>query len=122
MNKLALLVIVMLSIGAFMYRDKLLPSSVTKDAAQTIYTWKDKDGKVHYSSDQSSAPDHAKRADLPGISILESNKEELDKQAERLRQKENPTESGDGEKRKPPELRNLAIERIEKKVQDIKQK
>jgi Domain of unknown function (DUF4124) len=122
MNKLALLVIVMLAIGAYIYRDKLLPSFATKDAAQTIYTWKDKDGKVHYSSDKSSAPDHAKRADLPGISILESNKEELDKQLERLHEKDKQTQSGDGEKPKSPQLRNLAIERIEKKVQDIKQK
>ena len=77
---------------------------------------------MHYSSDKSSAPAHAKRADLPGISILESNKEEIDKQAERLRQKQKPVESGDGEKPKLPELRNLAIERMEKTAQDIKQK
>ena len=122
MNKLAVLVVAMLAIGAYAYRDRLFHAQATKDSAQPIYTWKDKEGQVHYSSDKTSGPAHAKRADLPGISILESNKEELDKQAERLRQKEKPAESGDVEKRKPPEVRNLAIERMEKTAQDIKQK
>ena len=120
MNKLAFLVIAMLAFGAYMYRDQWLPSSAPKNSAHDIYTWKDKNGKVHYSSDKSSLPDHAKRADLPGISIIESNREELDKQAQRLKEQEKPAVSGDSEKPKLPEMRNLSLERMEKAAERIK--
>jgi Domain of unknown function (DUF4124) len=120
MNKPVLLAIVVLIIGAYVYRDRWLPMSATKESAQAIYKWKDKDGKVHYSTDKSSAPADAKSADLPGISILESDQEELAKQAERLREKDKPTPSGDVEKPKLPEMRNLAIERIEKAAEGVK--
>jgi Domain of unknown function (DUF4124) len=120
MNKLALLVIVVLAIGAYLYRDRLLAVVATKNPDQPIYSWKDKDGRTHYSSDKSSAPAHAKPADLPGISILESDKDELDKQAKRLGEKEKSVEPGDVDKPKLPQVRNLALERMEKAAESIK--
>jgi Domain of unknown function (DUF4124) len=120
MNKLAILVIAMLAIGAYFYRDQLMPSQAANQSNQSIYTWKDQAGKTHYSSEKSAVPAHAKKANLPEISIIETDKEELDKQAKRLKEKETPQQSDDAEKPKPPQVRNLALERMESAVDKLK--
>ena len=120
MNKLALVVIALLAIGAYFYRDQL-PALSKTTAPQTIYTWKDKNGKVNYSADKAAAPAHAKPANLPGLSIIETDHAEMEKQAARLKEKENPPESGVEKTPKLPEVRNLALERMEKAFDKAKQ-
>ena len=120
MNKFALLVAAVLVIGAYFYRDRLLAVVTEKNPDQPIYSWKDKDGRTYYSSDKLSAPAQAKPANLPEISIIESNKEELDKQAKRLANREKSPESSDTEKAKRPQVHNLALERVEKAAESIK--
>jgi hypothetical protein len=118
-NKLAMVVIALLTIGAYFYRDQL-PALTKTTAPQTIYTWKDKNGKVNYSADKATAPAHAKPADLPGLSIIETDRAEMEKQAKRLEEKEKPAESRDDTKPKLPEVRNLALERMEKTINKAK--
>ncbi len=120
MNKLLIVVVLLLVIGGYHYRDQFMPRQVSNNASKTIYTWKDGDGKVHYSSDKNSMPANAKAADLPEISILETDRAELEKQAARLKEKEKPAESGDTEKPKMPQVRNLALERMEKAAENLK--
>ena len=120
MNKLLLFVIALVVVGGYFYRDQIMPSRSKAKAIQTIYTWKDSTGKTHYSSDKASAPANAKAADLPQISILETDRAELEKQAQRLKEKEKPAESAESEKPKMPQIRNLALERMEKSVANIK--
>ncbi len=121
MNKLAIFVIVMFAIGAYFYRDQLALKLSKNNPAQIIYTWKDKDGKVHYSGNKTAAPAHTKPADLPGLSIIETDHAEMEKQATRLKEKENPPESGVDKPPKMPEVRNLALERMEKAFDKAKQ-
>lgn len=83
MSNLALVVIALLAIGAYFYRDQL-PALTKTTAPQTIYTWKDKNGKVNYSADKAKVPAHAKAANLPGLGIIETDRAELEKQAKRL--------------------------------------
>ncbi len=120
MNKLARVVIALLAIGAYFYRDQL-PALTKTTAPETIYAWKDKNGKVNYSADKAEAPAHAKPANLPGLSIIETDRAELEKQAKRLEEKEKPAESRDDTKPKLPEIRNLALERMEKVIDMEKQ-
>lgn len=120
MNKLAIVVVILLVIGGYFYRDQIIPSQVKAKSSQTIYTWKDSRGKTHYSSDKSNLPKNAQAADLPEISILETDRAELEKQAARLKEKEKPVESGDVEKPKMPQVRNLALERVEKAADNLK--
>jgi Domain of unknown function (DUF4124) len=120
MNKLAVFVIVLLAIGAYFYRDQIIPPQISSKAPQKIYSWKDKEGTTHYSSDKSAAPAGAKTANLPEISIIETDKAELEKQAKRLKEKETPVGTGDIEKPKLPQVRNLALERIEKAAENLK--
>ncbi len=120
MNKLAIFVVVLLAIGGYFYRDQIMPSEVKARSSQTIYTWKDSSGKTHYGSDKSAMPASAKVADLPEISILETDRAELEKHAARLKEKEKPQESGEIEKPKMPQVRNLALERMEKSVENLK--
>jgi Domain of unknown function (DUF4124) len=120
MNKLAVLVVVLLAIGAYIYRDRIIPTQIKADSPQKIYSWKDKDGRTHYSSDKSSAPADAKTANLPEISIIETDKAELEKQAKRLKEKDAPAESNDIVKPRLPEVRNLALERMEKAAGNLK--
>lgn len=120
MNKLLVFVVILLAIGAYFYRDQILPSQAKSKTAQTIYTWKDGNGKTHYSSDKSAVPANAKAADLPEISILETDRAELEKQAARLREKEKPADAGEIEKPKMPQVRNLALERMEKAADNLK--
>lgn len=120
MNKLAVFVVVLLAIGAYFYRDQIMPAQISSKAPQKIYSWKDRDGRTHYSSDKSAAPADAKPANLPEISIIESDKAELEKQAKRLKEKETPVVSSDIEKPKLPQVRNLALERMEKAAENLK--
>lgn len=124
MNKFALLAIALLLAGGYFYRDQFMPSIANhakgKSSAAVIYTWKDQAGKTHYSSDKSAAPANAKAADLPEISILETDRDELEKQAQRLKEKERPPESADTEKPKLPQVRNLALEKMEKAADNMK--
>ncbi len=120
MNKLAIFVVVLLAIGAYFYRDQIVPAQISSKAPQKIYSWKDKDGRTHYSSDKSVAPAGVKTADLPEISIIETDKAELEKQAKRLKEKETPVESSEFEKPKLPQVRNLALERMEKAAENLK--
>lgn len=120
MNKLAVFVIVLLAIGAYFYRDQIIPTRNSSQAPQKIYSWKDKEGKTHYSNDKSTAPAGAKSANLPEISIVETDKAELEKQAQRLREKEAPAESNDIVKPKVPQVRNLALERMEKAAENLR--
>ena len=120
MNKLAIFVIALLAFGAYFYRDQLMPGLAANKPNQTIYTWKDEAGKTHYSSDKPAIPAHAKAADLPGISIIETDKAELDKQAKRLKEKDLPPPSDQAEKPKLPQVRNLALERMESTVDKLK--
>jgi hypothetical protein len=120
MNKLAIFVIVLLGIGAYFYRDQWLSTPSRNKPASTIYTWKDKAGKTHYSSDKASVPANAKAADLPEISILHTDRAEMEKQAKRLKEKEIPAETGAVEQPKLPQVRNLALERMEKAADNLK--
>jgi Domain of unknown function (DUF4124) len=120
MNKLAIFVVVLTAIGGYFYRDQWLPQEVKNKSGSIIYTWKDKAGKTHYSSDKSAAPANAKAADLPEISILETDKTELQKQAKRLKEKDAPVESAEAEKPKLPQVRNLALERMEQAADKLK--
>ena len=120
MNKLAIVVIAALAVGAYFFRDQVLGLAKTT-ASQTIYTWKDKNGKVNYRADKAAAPAHAKPATLPGVSIIETDRAELEKQAKRLEEKEKPAESTDLTKPKLPEVRNLALERMETALDTAKQ-
>ncbi len=120
MNKLAVFVVVLLAIGGYLYRDQIIPAQIGDKASQKIYSWKDKDGRTHYSSDKSAAPAGVKAADLPEISIIETDKAELEKQAKRLKEKDAPVESGELEKPKMPQVRNLALERMEKAAENLK--
>ena len=120
MNKLTVFVIVVLGAGAYFYRDQWLsPESKTKSES-TIYTWKDQAGKTHYSSDKSTVPANAKAAHLPEISIIETDRAELEKQAKRLKEKDAPVDSNEAEKPKLPQVRNLALERMEKAADNLK--
>lgn len=119
MNKLAVFAVILLAAGAYFYRDHLIPSQAKNQPPQKIYTWKDTDGKTHYSGDKSGAPAHAKPADLPEIGSIETDQTALEKQAKWLKQKETAAESGDAEKPKLPQLRNLALERMEKAADNL---
>jgi Domain of unknown function (DUF4124) len=120
MNKLAIFVVVLLAIGAYFYRDQWLSPEVKNKPASVIYRWKDSAGKTHYSSDKSAAPANAKAADLPEISIVKTDKTELEKQAKRLKEKDAPVASAEAEKPKLPQVRNLALERMEKAAENLK--
>ncbi len=120
MNKLLIVVVIMLAVGGYFYRDKFMPSQAKGNVSKPIYTWKDGAGKTHYSSDKNNLPANAKAADLPEISIIETDRVELEKQAARLKEKEKPAESGDMEKPKLPQVRNLALERMEKAAENLK--
>ena len=116
MVRIIVLLAVVAGVAWYFYRDPINTLlGKPAPAAQKMYRWKDELGKVHYSSSKADAPRGAQPADLPEIGIMSTDKAALDKQAERLKAKEQESKSGgDLERPKLPQVRNLAIERMEK--------
>ena len=114
-----ILLAVIAGVAWYFFRDPI-QAYVAQQFKPDIYRWKDARGELHYSSDKADAPRGAKQADLPGISVLPSDRSELAKQAARLKAEEQSQQAGATEKPKLPQVRNLAIERIEQAAEKLR--
>ncbi len=114
-----ILLAIVVGIAWYFFRDQV--SAFAGQPKQAIYRWKDDPSVVHYGSSKAAAPRGARQADLPEISVIPNDQAALEKQAAHLKakqQSDSQPPSG-GEKPKMPQVRNLAIERMEKVAEKL---
>ena len=114
------LLAIVVAVAWYFFRDEV-GGLVSQQAKQGIYRWKDDKGIVHYSSNKADAPRGAKQAGLPEIGVMQTDRAALEKQAARLKANEQSERqpAGGVEKPKLPQVRNLAIERIEQAAEKL---